>query len=113
MSRNSDLGHLLRLDGRRLYEVSQEVDIDQAGVLLRDLAVIEYDQRRDAADAVASGDRRLLVDIDFGETDARLEFLCGALEDRRHRAARTAPRRPEIDDHRHVVALDVLVEVRG
>ena len=31
---------------------------------------------------------------------------------RRHRAARTAPGRPEVDDHRQIAARDVLVEAR-
>jgi hypothetical protein len=75
MFRNGDPGHLLRLDGGSLYEVTQEVDVDQARMLLRDLGAVEYDQGWDATDAVASGDRRLLVDIDLGETGARLEFL--------------------------------------
>ena len=44
-------------------------------MLLRDLAVIEHDQRRDAADAVVSGDGRLLVDIDLGEAGARPDLL--------------------------------------
>src|SRR5208337_940196 len=33
------------------------------------------------------------------------------VEDRRHRPARAAPRGPEVDDDRNVVALDVLVEI--
>ena len=61
------------------------------GMPFGDLAVVEHDQGRYAADAVASGDRRLVADIDFGEPGARLELLRRAGEDRRHRAARTAP----------------------
>jgi thiol-disulfide isomerase/thioredoxin len=34
-------GRLLRLDGGSLYKVTQEVDVDQARMLLRDLAMVE------------------------------------------------------------------------
>jgi len=54
---------------------AQKIDVHQPGVLLRHLAVVEHDQRRDAGDAVAAGDGRLLVDIDLGEAGARPELL--------------------------------------
>jgi hypothetical protein len=88
----------------------QKIEVDQARVLLGDLALFERNQSRNTANAEAGGDRRLLVDIDLGEAGARLELLRRLVEDRRHHTARPAPGRPEVDDQRHVVALDMLVE---
>src|ERR1700692_4471816 len=83
-------------------------------MLLGDLALFERDQSRNAANAEARRNRGLLVDIDLGEASARFELLRRLVEDWRHRATRPAPRRPEVDDQRHVVALDMLVEgLRG
>src|ERR1700733_5722092 len=93
-----------------MREAPKELEIDQPSVLLGHLALFERDQSRNAANAEARRNRRLLVDIDLGEAGARFELLCRLVEDRRHRAARPAPWRPEVDDQRHVVALDVLVE---
>src|SRR5260370_20510412 len=112
MARPHTLAHLHKGRGERTdvgqapasaHQAPKELDVDQPGVLFGDLAVIESDQGRNAADAVARGNARLLVDIDLGEAGARLELLCRAIEDRGHRAAGTAPRRPEVDDHGHVV----------
>src|ERR1700722_8700404 len=93
-----------------MREAPKELEIDQPSVLLGHLALFERDQSRNAANAEARRNRRLLVDIDLGEAGARFELLCRLVEDRRHRAARPAPWRPEVDDQRHVVALDVLVD---
>src|ERR1700733_8824723 len=93
-----------------MREAPKELEIDQPSVLLGHLALFERDQSRNAANAEARRNRRLLVDIDLGEAGARFELLRGAVEDRRHRATRPAPGRPEVDDQRHVVALDMLVE---
>src|ERR1700722_18590971 len=97
-----------------MRQAPKELEIDQPSVLLGHLALFECDQGRNAANAEARRNRRLLVDINLGEASARFELLCRLVEDRRHRAARPAPWRPEVDDQRHVVALDVLVEgLRG
>src|SRR6476659_7340315 len=71
--------------------------IHGAGGLRHRLALREDDHRRDAADAVAAGQRRLLVGVDLEEPEARLERLGGALEGRRHGPAGAAPGGPEID----------------
>ena len=74
-----------------MRQAAKELEIDQACVLLHDLALFERDQGRDAANAEARRDCRLLVDIDLGEAGARFEFLRRLVEDRRHRPARPAP----------------------
>ena len=58
------------------------------------------------------GDRRLLVGVHLRKADLMLEAARRFFEVRRHRAARTAPRCPEVDDHRQIAARDVLVEAR-
>src|SRR5277367_2057045 len=48
--------------------------------------------------------------LTLGEASPRLKLLRRLVEDRRHRTARPTPGRPEVDDQRHIVALDMLVE---
>ena len=48
-----------------MREPTQELEIDEAAVLLGDLALFEHDQCPDAANAEPGGDRRLLLDIDL------------------------------------------------
>ena len=68
------------------------------------LAVLEQDQRRDGAHAVA--DRRLLVLVDVQLDDLHLavELRRKLFEMRRDHLAGAAPFRPEIHDHRLVDA---------
>src|ERR1700733_1477095 len=88
----------------------EKIEVDKPRVLLGDLALFERDQRGNATDAEARRNRRLLVDIDLGEAGAGLKLLRRLVEDRRHLTARPTPGRPEVDDQRHVVALEMLVE---
>ena len=81
-----------------MRQAPKELEIDQASVLLGDLALFERDQSRNAANAEARRNRRLLVDIDLGEAGARFKLLRRLVQDRRHRAARPAPGRPEVDN---------------
>ena len=52
-----------------------------------------------------------LVGVQLHESQLRLELARGALEHRRHSAARAAPRRPEVHDDREIAARDVALEV--
>ncbi len=62
------------------------------------LAGLEQDHRGDREHLEARGGLRVLVDVELD--DSQLRALGGdLLEDRRDDAARTAPRRPEVDEH--------------
>src|SRR6185312_5641833 len=66
--------------------------------LLGHLAVLEEDHRRDREDLVVGG--RLLVGVDVELDDAQVVALGGdLLEHWGDDAARTAPSRPEVDEH--------------
>src|SRR6266446_7477546 len=75
-----------------------------------DLAILEQDQRRDAAYAVFHRCLRVLIDVDLGNSDLALHVARQLLQEGRNRLARTAPFRPEVDQHRTGGAEDVGVE---
>lgn len=80
--------------------------------LARNLAaVLEDNQGWDTANAVARCDVGRFLCIEFRQTNVRLEQLRGLFEHRRHRPARSTPRRPEVHDYRNVAAADVVVEI--
>ena len=88
----------LYLAGRVLAEnlaLGQGADLGR-----RHLAVLEQDQRRDAADAIFHRRLRILVDVDLGDRDLALHVAGQLLEERRDHLAGTAPLRPEVDEHR-------------
>ena len=58
-----------------MRQPTQKLDVHETCVLLCDLAFFERDQSRNAADAEAGCDRRLLVDVDLGEAGARFELF--------------------------------------
>ena len=62
------------------------------------LALLEGDDRRDRLDAELLGDLRMIVDVHLDEADLALGRRDRFFNDRRELLARTAPRRPEIDD---------------
>lgn len=69
--------------------------------LARDLvAVTEQHERRDALDGEPLTEPRRGVDVDLHQLASACELRGELLEDRAHRAARPAPRRPEVDEHR-------------
>jgi hypothetical protein len=81
----------------RLLEARLRLDADEA---FDDFAVLEDHQRGDAADAVVLGGAGCFVDIELADFD-RTVVLAGELfDDGGDLAAWTAPRRPEIDEHR-------------
>ncbi len=63
-----------------------------------DLAVAQGVHRRDRLDPELRRDLRVLVDVDLGEHDLALGGVDHLLDDRSERAARAAPRRPQVDD---------------
>src|SRR5690606_31837728 len=99
-----------RLAGQPLKHLLQVLLAAEAHVLLLGLAVAEDDQRGNAHDAVALGDVGALVDVELGELDLVAVLAGQFLEDRRHHAARAAPRGPEVDDHRLLRLQDFLLE---
>src|ERR671931_2379006 len=74
------------------------------------LAVLEEDERRDALDAVALRDRRVVVHVELDDRGAAGVLLRHGLDRRREHAARRAPLRPEIHEHRPVGFENVRLE---
>src|SRR5579884_25903 len=67
---------------------------------LDQLSAPEDPERRDAHDAVPGGDGAVLVDVDLRDLEPPLVLLGELLDDRGDHPARTAPRRPEVHQHR-------------
>src|SRR5712691_1192200 len=86
----------------RLWEVTD----DAIGLA----AVLEQDHGRDGADAKTPGGDRIGVDVKLRDAELLALLVRDVLEDRSDHPARTAPRRPEIDEHGHVRLQDLLLE---
>src|SRR5690242_4872227 len=84
-----------------------------AGLPRDDRSLPEQHQGRDASDVVASGELGLQFRVDFEKPDLGFELRGYALVDWDHRLARPAPLRPEVDQHRDIVALDMGCEAFG
>ncbi len=65
------------------------------------LSILEREHRRDGLHAHLAGNLRMLVDIELDQPDGPFARAHGLLEDRGELTAGAAPRRPEIDQHRH------------
>ena len=90
-------GHAL---GQLLDEGVDLAFRDRAHEAVGGLAVDEGDHGRDRLDSHLAGDRRMLVDVHLDELDLALGVADRLFEHRRELAARAAPRRPEVDQHR-------------
>src|SRR5205085_3195547 len=64
------------------------------------LAALEDDHRRNSANPIFHWGLRVLVDIDLGDGHPAGHVGCELFEEWADHAARSAPFRPEIDDHR-------------
>jgi len=71
---------------------------------------LEQRQRGDAADVEARRQVLMVLGVDLGHPHPRLQLGGGLLEGRGHHAARAAPRRPEVHQHRDLAAADVAVK---
>ena len=76
-------------------------------------AVAEQADHRDALHVVLLRDRGFVVDVDLDDLVGALTHRRDRLDDRRDLAARPAPRRPEVDDHRRVALQHLAFELRG
>jgi len=74
------------------------------------LAVLEKDHGRDTTHPIAGRRIRIFIDIDLRDRDLLAEFFGNFLERRANHAARTAPFRPEIDEHRAGRTDDVVMK---
>src|SRR2546426_6646161 len=75
---------------------------DGADDLLDNLAALENVKTGDAPDGILRGDPLVLIDVHLRDLDLSLVLLCDFLDDRGDDAARTAPFRPEIHQHRNL-----------
>ena len=66
-----------------------------------DGAAFEDDQIRNSPDAVARGGGGMIIDIELRHFEFAFVFAGDFFDDRRDGFTRAAPRRPEIDQHRH------------
>jgi hypothetical protein len=84
--------------------------VHRAGLTRDFLPILEEGQCGNAADVVCRCEIARFLGVDLGDAEIGLESLRGLFIRWRHGAAGTAPGRPEIDQHRDVVARDVLRE---
>ena len=75
------------------------------------LTALEDEERRDAADAEAGRDLRVLVDVELGHLGLALVLVGELIDERSDLLARTTPRRREVDEDGDVGLEDQLVEV--
>src|ERR1044071_816560 len=75
------------------------------------LPFLEHDQRRDRGHAELHRDLLVLVDVHLGDDRFSLVVRGELFDDRADDPARSAPRRPEVDEDR-LAAVDDLLEVR-
>src|ERR687890_1935667 len=75
------------------------------------LAVLEEDEGRDALDAVALRDLRVVVHVELDDRGGVPEVLRDGLDRRRQHPAGRAPGRPEVDEHGLVRLEHVRLEV--
>jgi hypothetical protein len=95
-----DLGHLL---ADVLVEEGAHLAFGQrAHELVHRPAADEQHHQRDAADLQRRRDLRRLVGVELGQHEAAAVLLRQLLQDRLQVAARAAPRRPAVQQHRHV-----------
>src|ERR671912_781306 len=79
--------------------------------LLRDrLAVLEQQHRRNAANAVAPGRLRILVDVELGDRHLLAQITGDLFERGSDHAAWTAPFRPEVDEDGARSAQNIVLE---
>ncbi|MCY1358405.1 hypothetical protein D9M69_449410 [compost metagenome] len=104
-------GQFLRLGQRRpglarrqpAQELAQPRLRQHAGELVHGLSVGDRHDMGDAAHAEMRGQFLVLVDIDLDQFPAAFSFRLQPFQHRAQRAARAAPGRPEIDQHRRLV----------
>lgn len=89
---------------------AERLRVQGAGLPSDDISLSEQHQGRNASDVVADGQFRLAFSVHLEASDVGLEFGADTLVDRRHRFAWPAPLRPEVDQHRDIVALQVRSE---
>jgi len=82
-----------------------------AGQAVDQLAALEHEQRRDAADAVAAGHGRVLVDVQLADDGLARELRRHLIDRRRDHAARPAPFGPEVDQDGGVRLEHGLIEI--
>ena len=72
-----------------------------------------YEQRQggDAADVVSRSEFLGFLGIQFRQAHTGFQLFCSLHKSGRHHEAGAAPRRPEIHQHRNVVAVDVLRKI--
>src|SRR6056297_2134626 len=82
----------------------------RSGLVRDDLAILEHEQRGNAADAELAGVHLVFVHIDLGDLDLARVLLGKLLERGADLLAGPAPGRPEIDNDGNVGVLDFCVE---
>ena len=85
----------------------------RAGCTCNLSAFVEKDHRRDPLNAEPRGNRLLSVGIELDQPHLRLQFTSRCLIGRRHHAAWSAPRCPDIDENWDGAARDLAVEDLG
>ena len=102
VARHSSAGEA-GFEGRLRHRAADLIDLARAA---------EDDHRRDRLDLEAGGAARVLVDVQLRDLQLARALAGERLEHRRDGAARPAPGRPEVDQHRDRRVLDLLLPAR-
>jgi|SRR5690349_23631616 hypothetical protein len=102
MNRLDPLAIESELDFRFAHYAEQPLDFP---------ALVEQNQSRDRAYAVALGSQRILIDVDLHDPHSASAPGRDRLYSRRERPARRTPRRPEIYQHRPIGLQHCLIEI--
>ena len=89
-------------------QLFQSIGRQGTGLLEQHDLFAEHHQGRNGADAEGRGQGLFFFGVDLGEQDVRM-LVGSSLKNRGEHAARSTPRRPEVDDDR-LVGLDGFVE---
>ncbi len=91
----------------------QLTEFHGAGLAGDFLPMPEKRQGRDAADAETGGNGGFGFGVEFHQAHSRFQARRRCFENRRHRPAGSAPRRPEIDQYGQVAAPQVALKGGG
>ena len=83
-----------------------------AGQLAYDLAILEHQDGRNRPDAIGAGGLGGLVDVDLDDLELVAVVVCDFFDDRSDRFTRSAPFRPEVDEHGSCGLEDLVLEGR-
>jgi hypothetical protein len=95
------------------FHRSQQVALDfflgqRPDETIHELPVFEQKHRRDASNPILGSDKRIFIDVDFGDLDPAGILGRQFVQDRGHGLAWAAPRRPTVNQHGYGAGNDLV-----